>query len=78
MSDVARNLIEALGGKENIAELESCITRLRVVLVSPGRLNEKQVKAQGAVGILKLGSAVQIVLGTHAERIEREMKALLK
>lgn len=78
MSDVAAKLIEALGGKSNILELESCITRLRILLNNPSALNEKAVKALGAVGVMKMGGAIQVVLGTHAERIEQEMKALLK
>lgn len=78
MSDVAAKLIEALGGKGNIWELESCITRLRILLNNPAAMNEKAVKALGAVGVVKMGAAIQVVLGTQAERIEREMKALLK
>lgn len=78
MSDVAAKLIEALGGKGNIRELESCITRLRILLNNPAAMNEKAVKALGAVGVVKMGAAIQVVLGTQAERIEREMKALLK
>lgn len=78
MSDVAARMIEALGGQGNIRELESCITRLRVVLNNPAAMNEKAVKALGAVGVLKIGDAVQVVLGTHAEQIERAMKALMK
>lgn len=78
MSDVAAKLIEALGGKENIKEVEACITRLRLVLADPSKMNEKAIKGLGAVGILKLGTNIQVVLGTHAERIESEMKDLMK
>jgi glucose-like phosphotransferase system IIB component len=78
MSDVAAKMIEALGGKENIKEVEACITRLRLLLVDPSKMNEKAIKGLGAVGILKIGPNVQVVLGTHAERIESEMKELMK
>nr|WP_245302966.1 glucose PTS transporter subunit EIIB [Symbiobacterium terraclitae] len=67
----------ALGGKENVAELESCITRLRLVVNNPAAVDEKQLKALGAVGVMKVGKVVQVILGTSAERIEQIMKDMI-
>jgi glucose-like phosphotransferase system IIB component len=78
MGDLAAQMIDALGGRANIRELSSCITRLRLVLADPTKMNEQAVKALGALGVIKLGTTVQVVLGTKAERIESEMKALMK
>lgn len=73
----AREILAALGGKENLTDLESCITRLRLVLRDVSKMNEKRLKELGAVGIMKLGGVVQVVLGTSAERIEQAMQDLL-
>lgn len=77
MSEKAVQILAALGGKENVVSLESCITRLRIELKDPSKLNDKVLKAQGAVGVMKMGKAVQVVLGTTAEQVETEIKKLL-
>ncbi|MEW6226736.1 MAG: PTS glucose/sucrose transporter subunit IIB [Bacillota bacterium] len=73
----AQEIICALGGSENIKELDCCITRLRLVLKDPKLVDEKKLRAQGAIGVLKLGSVVQVVMGTTAELIENEMRKLM-
>ncbi|MBP2020101.1 glucose-like phosphotransferase system IIB component [Symbiobacterium terraclitae] len=73
----AQAILAALGGKENVAELESCITRLRLVVNNPAAVDEKQLKALGAVGVMKVGKVVQVILGTSAERIEQIMKDMI-
>lgn len=73
----AQEIIAALGGKENIKELDCCITRLRLVLKDPKLVDEKKLRAQGAIGVMKLGAAVQVVMGTTAELIENEMRKLM-
>ncbi|HEY3368342.1 MAG TPA: PTS glucose/sucrose transporter subunit IIB [Symbiobacteriaceae bacterium] len=77
MSDVAGKMIGALGGRENISELDACITRLRVVVRDPRLISDKELKALGAIGVMKVGQAIQVILGTQADRIEGEMRALL-
>ncbi|MFB5084158.1 PTS glucose/sucrose transporter subunit IIB [Symbiobacterium thermophilum] len=73
----AQEILAALGGKENVTELESCITRLRLVVNNPGAVDEKRLKAAGAVGVMKVGQVVQVILGTSAERIEQIMKDMI-
>ena len=74
----ASNILAALGGKDNVEYLDSCITRLRITLNDPTKLNEKALRAEGAVGIVKLGGGnIQVVLGNEAEIIEQEIKELM-
>ncbi len=73
----AQEILAALGGAENIVELESCITRLRLVVNNPGAVDDKRLKQLGAVGVMKAGTVVQVVLGTSAERIEQIMKDMI-
>lgn len=71
-------ILKALGGKDNIKHIDSCITRLRITLADQGLMNEPALKAQGVVAIVKLGGGnVQIVIGTDAEFIEEEIKEML-
>lgn len=78
MSERAAKLIEALGGRANIKEVEACITRLRLVLADPSKMDERAVKALGAVGVMKMGPNIQVVMGFQAEQIEAQMKELLR
>ncbi len=71
-------ILQALGGKGNIKNLDSCITRLRITLNDITKLNEKDLKKQGVAGVMKLGGGnIQVVIGTDAEFIEEEIKKLL-
>ncbi|MGV6988813.1 N-acetylglucosamine-specific PTS transporter subunit IIBC [Testudinibacter sp. P80/BLE/0925] len=73
----ASQFMAALGGKENIASIDACITRLRLVLVDRKKINENQLKALGSKGNVKLGdNALQVILGPEAEIIADEMKTL--
>lgn len=78
MSGLAAAYVEKLGGKDNIKEIEACITRLRLVLKDNSTLNEKELKALGASGVMKAGKQVtQVIVGTKAELLVDEMKKLL-
>lgn len=70
-------ILAALGGPENVKDIEACITRLRLEVANPAAVNDKQLKALGAVGVMKMGRAVQVVLGTEAEAIEQQIRRLL-
>ena len=73
----AQLFIAALGGKDNISNIDACITRLRLVLVDRSKINEQQLKALGSKGNVKLGdNALQVILGPEAEIIADELKTL--
>lgn len=62
----------------DIKQIESCITRIRLVLVSNKELDEKAFKELGAVGLMKAGSQVtQVIVGTQAEHLVDAMKKFL-
>lgn len=78
ISYVAREYIRVLGGKENIKEIDACITRLRLTLNNNELVSEQDCKALGASGIIKPNKYnIQVIVGTKAELIAEEMKALL-
>lgn len=78
MDDLARQYIEALGGKENIEDLDSCITRLRLTLKDISKVNEKQLKSLGASGVIKISNnSMQVIVGTKVEILCNKMKVFL-
>ena len=75
VSEVARGYFNAIGGRENIVEIDSCITRLRLTLKDASIIDEAAIKRLGAAGIIKPNNKnIQIVVCTHAELIAEEMK----
>jgi N-acetylglucosamine PTS system EIIB component len=75
--DIAAQVLEGLGGADNIKDLEPCITRLRVELHDPGLLDEAVLRKAGAHGVMKAGKVVQVVMGTQSDNIESAMRRLM-
>lgn len=70
-------VIEALGGKDNIAELDCCATRLRITLNDSSKLNEAALKATGARAVIQRGNGVQVIYGPHVTIIKNEVEEIL-
>ncbi|RJQ81569.1 PTS sugar transporter [Pseudonocardiaceae bacterium YIM PH 21723] len=77
MADKAEAILAALGGADNIVEIEPCITRLRCELKDGSLANEAALKAAGAMGVLKAGEVVQVVVGPQADTIASDIEDLL-
>jgi PTS system N-acetylglucosamine-specific IIB component len=75
--DTAQQVIDGLGGGDNITSMEPCITRIRVQLKDKSLLDEKALKKAGAHGVMKMGDAVQVVMGTKSDNIEAEMRSIM-
>jgi len=74
LTEKAREVLAAIGGAENIKELDACITRLRRVLYDDQLADEKALKTLGAAGVLRLGQgSVQIVFGTQSELLKADL-----
>jgi N-acetylglucosamine PTS system EIIB component len=74
----AEQVLRSLGGADNIKSLEPCITRLRVELNDANKLDEAGLKQAGALGIMKMGGAIQVVMGTQSDNIESEMRRIME
>ncbi|AHG60032.1 PTS glucose transporter subunit IIBC [Buchnera aphidicola] len=68
--EMAPYIIKALGGKNNIKNLDACITRLRITVLEISKVNQKDLKNLGAAGIIISGSGIQAVFGTKSENIK--------
>ena len=75
---LAAEVVEALGGKENIQSVEGCITRLRLFINNPELIDEARLKSLGASGVIKRGKIAQVVMGTQSDRIATRMNRILK
>jgi PTS system glucose-specific IIC component len=65
-SELSRQLVLAFGGKSNITNLDSCITRLRISVDNPALVDPRRLKELGAAGVVEAGKAVQAIYGTRA------------
>ncbi|AEB75760.1 PTS glucose transporter subunit IIA [Clostridium botulinum] len=74
----AKRVLMAIGGKENIEVLDACITRLRLTLNEPSKVNKGELKALGAAGVLEAGSNIQVIFGTEAEKIKDGIKSIIE
>jgi PTS system N-acetylglucosamine-specific IIC component len=70
----AAALLAALGGRENLLDIDACTTRLRLRVASQDKVDEAALKALGAAGVLRpTADTVQVVIGLRAEEIAGEM-----
>ncbi|HEV7907274.1 MAG TPA: PTS glucose/sucrose transporter subunit IIB [Pseudonocardiaceae bacterium] len=75
--DRAEKILAALGGADNIVEIEPCITRLRCELEDGSQVDERALKALGAHGVMRSGNVVQVVVGPEADTIASDIEDLL-
>ncbi len=71
-------VLAALGGKENITALDNCITRLRLSVNDMSLVDDAKLKANGALGVVKLDEHnLQVVIGTQVHLVKNEMQAIM-
>ena len=76
---VAKAVLEGVGGKENVASIDNCITRLRLEIKDYTKVDEKAIKAAGVAGVIRPSkTAVQVVIGTKVQFVADEFKKLCK
>ena len=76
MATKAEQIVAALGGSDNIVEIEPCITRLRTEVHDASLGDEAALKAAGAHGVLKAGNVIQVVVGPEADTIASDIEDL--
>ena len=70
-------IIEALGGSENIEDVDACITRLRVAVRSVDKVDKATLKAIGAVDVLEVKGGVQAIYGAKAILYKNNINEIL-
>ena len=78
-TEVARIVLEGLGGKENITSIDNCITRLRLEIKDNTLVDESVIKSAGVAGVIRPGkTSVQVIIGTQVQHVADEFKKLCK
>ena len=74
----AEGILEALGGKENIVDVTNCATRLRLTVKDESKLAADSVfKSAGALGVVRNGKAIQVIIGLSVSQVREEFEQLL-
>lgn len=66
LKEESMKVIEALGGRENIEDVDACITRLRVSVKDVKRVDKAALKAIGATDVLEVAGGIQAIYGAKA------------
>ncbi|MBY6186964.1 PTS transporter subunit EIIC [Marinobacter hydrocarbonoclasticus] len=70
-------VLEALGGADNIRDLDACLTRLRLSVRDPEKVNEDALHRLGAKGVIRHGQGIQVVVGPRADGLKAALQSAL-
>ena len=77
-TELAETIVKNVGGKENVASLHHCVTRLRFILKDESKVNEPALKkTKGVMTALKSGEQYQVVIGNTVSDVYEEVVKLL-
>ena len=72
------NIINLLGGRANIVDVDACMTRLRITVKEADKVGtEEQWKAEGAMGLVMKGQGVQAIYGPKADVLKSDIQDVL-
>ena len=75
--DQAYMILEGLGGKENISDIDCCATRLRVTVKDAEKVTDATLKRSGASGVIKKGNGIQVIYGPKVTVIKSQIEDIL-
>lgn len=71
------SILQALGGKENITNLDACITRLRVSVNDVKNVDKAELKRLGAAGVMEVGNNIQAIFGGKSDQLKSQIKDIM-
>ncbi len=74
----SKAIIEGLGGKDNIVDVQNCYTRLRVEVKEPDLVDEAKIQESNPMGIVNKGHSIQIIFGSHVASVRQEVNEFLE
>ena len=75
---LARDIVQLVGGKENVTQAYHCQTRLRFTLADEGKADEDAIKAHdGVVGVIHGAGQFQVCIGPHVADVFEEVEKLV-
>ncbi len=76
-SNLAVDVLAALGGKGNIEHLDACITRLRVRVADHQQVDKERLQALGAAGVLEVGNNIQAIFGPKSDQLKSQIQDVM-
>ncbi|MFM2484713.1 beta-glucoside-specific PTS transporter subunit IIABC [Celerinatantimonas yamalensis] len=77
-AQLARDILEEIGGEENLSSFSRCATRLRLIIKSiPEHAAERIKSMPGVITVIISGGQFQVVVGTHVSDLYQEMSQLV-
>lgn len=73
IGETAMKVLNALGGKENLEDVDACITRLRVAVKDVSKVDKDTIKELGATAVLEVKGGIQAVFGAKADLIKQKI-----
>lgn len=71
-------ILNGLGGKKNVVDVDCCITRLRCTVEKPELVNDVILKKTGAAGVVKKGQGIQVIYGPTVPNIKADLVAYME
>ena len=71
---LSRQILEGLGGADNVTSLDCCATRLRVSVQDSGKVSKEILTRTGAAGVIVKGSGVQVIYGPKVAVLKSELE----
>ena len=72
--NLSESIVQGLGGRDNIADVDCCATRLRCTVKNPETVDEVLLKSTGAAGVIRKGNGIQIVYGPQVAGIKSDLQ----
>lgn len=72
-SNLSLEILAALGGPENVTQLDACITRLRISANDIKKIDKEKLKTLGAAGVIVIGNSLQVIFGTKSDLLKTEI-----
>ncbi|MDR2007851.1 MAG: PTS transporter subunit EIIC [Alphaproteobacteria bacterium] len=72
--ELGGKLVAAYGGKDNITNLDACITRLRITVKDKKQVNQDELKRLGAKGVIMVGDGAQAIFGPKSDSLRKDME----
>jgi PTS system N-acetylglucosamine-specific IIC component len=73
----AEQIIAAFGGRDNLVNVDACITRLRMEVADKRKVDQARLRSLGAAGVIEVGNSVQAVFGTDADALKNAIQEIL-
>ena len=71
---VSALILQGLGGKANLSDVDCCATRLRVTVIDPAKVQDALLRQSGASGIIHKGNGVQVIYGPQVAVIKSNLE----